>query len=286
MRNDFILGLSAKGFHRVHYTEWGDAGNPRIVVCAHGLTRTGRDFDDLARALQGEFRVACPDIVGRGLSDWLPESGDYGYPQYLADMNALIARLTAGAEHWELHWVGTSMGGIIGMLLAAQPRSPVRKLVVNDVGARIPKAALERIGMYLGRTPRFETLEALEAHLRRVSAPFGPLTDAQWRHLTVHAARQLDDGSWTTAYDPAIAAPFHEQPQHDIDLWRYWDAIRCRTLLVRGADSDLLPREVAAAMVARGPRPRLAEFSGVGHAPMLMSADQIAAVREFLLEAT
>ncbi|HEX6002467.1 MAG TPA: alpha/beta hydrolase [Burkholderiales bacterium] len=286
MRNDFILGLSAKGFHRVHYTEWGDAGNPRIVVCVHGLTRTGRDFDDLARALQGEFRVACPDIVGRGSSDWLPASGDYGYPQYLADMNALIARLTAGAEHWELHWVGTSMGGIIGMLLAAQPRSPVRKLVVNDVGARIPKAALERIGMYLGRTPRFETLEALEAHLRRVSAPFGPLTDAQWRHLTVHAARQLDDGSWTTAYDPAIAAPFHEQPQHDIDLWRYWDAIRCPTLLVRGADSDLLPREVATAMVARGPRPRLAEFSGVGHAPMLMSADQIAAVREFLLEAT
>lgn len=286
MRNDFILGLSAKGFHRVHYTEWGDAGNPRIVVCVHGLTRTGRDFDDLARALQGEFRVACPDIVGRGLSDWLPASEDYGYPQYLADMNALIARLTAGAEHWELHWVGTSMGGIIGMLLAAQPRSPVRKLVVNDVGARIPKAALERIGMYLGRTPRFETLEALEAHLRRVSAPFGPVTDAQWRHLTVHAARQLDDGSWTTAYDPAIAAPFHEQPQHDIDLWRYWDAIRCPTLLVRGADSDLLPREVAAAMVARGPRPRLAEFSGVGHAPMLMSADQIAAVREFLLEAT
>ena len=286
MRNDFILGLSAKGFHRVHYTEWGDAGNPRIVVCVHGLTRTGRDFDDLARALQGEFRVACPDIVGRGLSDWLPASGDYGYPQYLADMNALIARLTAGAEHWELHWVGTSMGGIIGMLLAAQPRSPVRKLVVNDVGACIPKAALERIGMYLGRTPRFETLEALEAHLRRVSAPFGPLTDAQWRHLTVHAARQLDDGSWTTAYDPAIAAPFHEQPQHDIDLWRYWDAIRCPTLLVRGADSDLLPREVAAAMVARGPRPRLAEFSGVGHAPMLMAADQIAAVREFLLEAT
>ncbi|HEX6006897.1 MAG TPA: alpha/beta hydrolase [Burkholderiales bacterium] len=286
MRNDFILGLSAKGFHRVHYTEWGDAGNPRIVVCVHGLTRTGRDFDDLARALQGEFRVACPDIVGRGLSDWLPASEDYGYPQYLADMNALIARLTAGAEHWELHWVGTSMGGIIGMLLAAQPRSPVRKLVVNDVGACIPKAALERIGMYLGRTPRFETLEALEAHLRRVSAPFGPLTDAQWRHLTVHAARQLDDGSWTTAYDPAIAAPFHEQPQHDIDLWRYWDAIRCPTLLVRGADSDLLPREVATAMVARGPRPRLAEFSGVGHAPMLMSADQIAAVREFLLEAT
>jgi pimeloyl-ACP methyl ester carboxylesterase len=286
MRNDFILGLSAKGFHRVHYTEWGDGGNPRIVVCAHGLTRTGRDFDDLARDLQGEFRVACPDIVGRGLSDWLPASGDYGYPQYLADMNALIARLTAGADHWELHWVGTSMGGIIGMLLAAQPRSPVRKLVVNDVGARIPRAALERIGMYLGRTPRFETLEALEAHLRRVSAPFGPLTDAQWRHLTVHAARQLDDGSWTTAYDPAIAAPFHEQPQHDIDLWQYWDAIRCPTLLVRGADSDLLPRDVAAAMVARGPRPRLIEFSGVGHAPMLMAADQIAAVREFLLEAT
>ena len=180
----------------------------------------------------------------------------------------------------------TGSGRGIGRDLALCFAREGARVVVNDVGARIPRAALERIGMYLGRTPRFETLEALEAHLRRVSAPFGPLTDAQWRHLTVHAARQLDDGSWTTAYDPAIAAPFHEQPQHDIDLWRYWDAIRCRTLLVRGADSDLLPREVAAAMVARGPRPRLAEFSGVGHAPMLMSADQIAAVREFLLEAT
>lgn len=282
MRNDFILGLGTKGFHRVHYTEWGDAANTRIVICAHGLTRTGRDFDFLARVLQTEFRVACPDFVGRGRSDWLPAKEDYGYAQYMADINALIARLTAAAKNCTLYWVGTSMGGIIGMLLAAQPRSPIAKLVVNDIGALLPKSALERIGVYVGHTPRFESIEALEAHLRLVSAPFGPLTDEQWRHLTVHAARQLDDGTWTTAYDPAIAAPFHAEPLQDIDLWPYWDAIRCPTLLIRGAESDLLPKDTAEQMTARGPRARLVEFVGIGHAPMLMAQDQIATVREFL----
>jgi len=282
MRSNHVLGLSAKGFHRVHYTEWGEAANPRIVICAHGLTRTGRDFDFLAQALEAEFRVACPDVVGRGRSDWLAAKEDYGYAQYMADMNALIARLTANAGSCTLYWVGTSMGGIIGMLLAAQPRSPIAKLVVNDVGAFLPKAALERIGTYVGRTPCFETLDALEAHLRHVSAPFGPLTDAQWRHLTVHAARQLDDGTWTTAYDPAIAAPFHAGPLKDVDLWPYWDAIRCPTLLIRGAESDLLPKDTAAQMTVRGPRARLVEFEGIGHAPMLMAHDQIAVVRDFL----
>lgn len=284
MRSDSFLGLSAKGFHRIHYTEWGEAANPRIVICAHGLTRTGRDFDFLAQALQAQFRVACPDIVGRGRSDWLPAKEDYGYPQYMADMNALIARLTAIAENSTLFWVGTSMGGIIGMLLAAQPRSPIAKLVVNDVGAVLPKAALERIGTYVGHTPRFDTIDALEAHLRHVSAPFGPLTDAQWRHLTVHAARQLENGTWTTAYDPAIATPFHAGPLKDIDLWSYWDAIRCPTLLIRGAESDLLPRDIAEQMTLRGPRARLVEFHGIGHAPMLMAQDQISVVGNFLAE--
>lgn len=282
MKSDSLLGLNAKGFHRIHYIEWGDADNPRIVLCAHGLTRTGRDFDFLAQALQSAFRVVCPDIVGRGRSDWLPAQEDYGYPQYMADMNALIARVTANAPACTLHWVGTSMGGIIGMLLAAKPGSPIAKLVVNDVGAIVPRAALERLGQYVGRTPRFATLEALEGHLRVVSAPFGPLTDAQWRHLTVHAARRLDDGSWTTAYDPAIAFPFQQQPLSDVDLWQYWDAIRCPTLMLRGAQSDLFPREIALAMAARGPRARLVEFEGIGHAPMLMAEDQIAVVRDFL----
>jgi pimeloyl-ACP methyl ester carboxylesterase len=283
MRSGSILGLSPKAFHRVCYTEWGDPDNPRIVVCVHGLARSGRDFDYLARVLQAEFCVVCPDIVGRGRSDWLTDKREYGYPQYMADMNALIARATARREHSSVYWVGTSMGGIIGMALASRPKSPITKLVVNDVGTVIPKAALERIGRYVGNTPRFPTLEALEGHVRLVSAPFGPLTDEQWRHITVHAARQLDDGSWTTAYDPAIGLPFR-QPQRDVDLWAYWDAIRCPTLLLRGAQSDLLLRDNALAMMERGPRARLVEFEGIGHAPTLMADDQIAVVREFLLE--
>jgi pimeloyl-ACP methyl ester carboxylesterase len=285
MRSDHVLGLSAKGFHRIHYTEWGDAANPRIVICVHGLTRTGRDFDDLGQDLQQHFRVVCPDIVGRGRSDWLPAAEDYGYPQYMADMNALIARVTAGIPDALLSWVGTSMGGIIGMLLASKSRSPIAKLVVNDVGTRIPKTALERLGVYVGRTPRFDTLDALENHMRAVSASFGRLSDAQWRHLTVHAAKQLDDGSWTTAYDPAIGVPFRQRPLTDVDLSAYWDAVRCPTLLLRGAQSDMLLDDDALAMTRRGPCARLVEFQGVGHAPMLMSEDQIRVVREFLLAA-
>ena len=281
MRSDFLLGLSPKAFHRVHYVEWGDPSNDRVVICVHGLTRTGRDFDYLARVLASDFRVVCPDIVGRGRSEWLAAKEDYGYPQYMADMNALIARVTEGSK--AVYWVGTSMGGIIGMLLASRPQSPIVRLVVNDVGTFVPKAALERIGIYVGHTPRFPTLEALEGHVRLVSAPFGPLTDEQWRHVTQHAARQLEDGSWTTAYDPAIGLPF-QGPQKDVDLSQYWDAIQCPTLLLRGTRSDLLLKEHALAMTQRGPRAQLVEFDGIGHAPMLMADDQIAVVRQFLLE--
>lgn len=283
MKSNDVLGLSTKGFHRIHYTDWGDAANPRIVLCAHGLTRSGRDFDDLAQALQPDFRVICPDIAGRGKSDWLRAKTDYGYVQYLADMNALIARVTANAGENRIYWVGTSMGGIIGMLLAAQPQSPVAKLVLNDIGTVVPKAALERLAKYTGHTPSFSTFQELEAYVRFVSAPFGPLTDEQWRHLTVHSATQMANGSWTTAYDPAIGIPFQQGPLTDINLWQYWDTIECPTLLLRGAQSDLLLRENALAMTQRGPRPRLVEFEGIGHAPMLMAADQIAVVRDFLL---
>jgi pimeloyl-ACP methyl ester carboxylesterase len=283
MKSNHVLGLSAKGFHRIHYTEWGDAANPHIVMCVHGLSRTGRDFDFLAQALQSDFRVVCPDIVGRGKSDWLQAKEDYGYPQYLADMNALIARVTDGIGKSDVYWVGTSMGGIIGMLIASRRLSPITKLVLNDIGAVIPKAALERLALYIGHAPQFKTFEELEAYVRLVSAPFGPLTDEQWRHLTVHSAKQMEDGSWTTAYDPAIGIPFRQGPLHDINLWEYFDAIPCPTLLLRGAQSDLLLEDTALAMTQRGPRPRLVEFEGIGHAPALMAQDQIAVVREFLL---
>ncbi len=283
MNSDFVLGLSSKGFHRIHYTDWGDRGAERIVICVHGLTRNGRDFDDLARALLPDFRVVCPDIAGRGRSDWLYAKEDYGYPQYCADMAVLVARVTTGGKPRKIHWIGTSMGGVIGMLLASRPKSPIEKLVLNDVGTVIPKAALERIGAYVGRDPRFKTLDELEAMLRIVCAPFGPLTDAQWRHLTETGAKRNEDGSWGLCYDPGIAIPFQKGPLANVDLWQFWDTISCPTLLLRGAQSDLLLKDNANAMTQRGPKPRLVEFDGIGHAPMLMAGDQIQVVREFLL---
>ncbi len=303
MQSDHLLGLSNSGFHRIAYTDWGDPAAERVVICVHGLSRNCRDFDFLAGALAADFRVVCPDVAGRGRSDWLTNKDDYNYPQYLADMNALIARLSArpATAGWlerlagllrgrkgerRIYWVGTSMGGLLGMLLAAMPQSPIARLVVNDVGPLIPRESLQRIGAYLGKNPTFKTFEELDAYIRQISAPFGPLTDAQWHHLTLHGAKQHDDGSWGMCYDPDIAAPFRKTTLFDVDLWKYWDAIRCPTLLLRGAESDLLLKKTAEEMQTRGPRPRLVEFAGVGHAPMLMAADQIGVVREFLLNDT
>ena len=284
MRENSVSCLSAAGFHRMHYVEWGDPAAERVVICVHGLTRNGRDFDELAQALLPDVRIVCPDVVGRGRSDWLQAKEAYGYGQYLADMTALIARVTAGGAPQHIYWVGTSMGGVIGMLLASSPKSPLEKLVLNDVGAVIPKAALERIAAYVGKDPRFASCRELELWLRVVCAPFGPLTDAQWRHLTGHGAKQHADGSWGMRYDPGIAIAFQAGPLADVDLWQPYDAIRCPTLLLRGALSDLLAKDTAVQMTQRGPRPALVEFAGIGHAPMLMAADQIAAVRDFLLK--
>jgi pimeloyl-ACP methyl ester carboxylesterase len=222
--------------------------------------------------------VLCPDVVGRGQSDWLTHKQDYGYPQYLADMAALIAR--AGVEI--VDWVGTSMGGLIGMMLAGQVSSPLRKLVINDVGPLVPKAALERLAAYVGKAPPARNIEAFEAYLREVFAPFGALTDEQWRHMAVTSARHNDDGTITPAYDPAIADAFGG-PLQDIVLWPVWDAVCCPTLVLRGVQSDLLLHETAVEMTRRGPKAKLKELDGCGHAPALMSKEQIEVVRDFLL---
>ncbi len=270
--------LGPHGFHRLNYYEWGDPANSRVVICVHGLTRNGRDFDDIARALSSDYRVLCPDVSGRGKSEWLTHKEDYSYPVYCADMAALIAR--SGAK--TVDWIGTSMGGLIGMLLAAQPNSPIRKLVMNDVGPFIPKASLERLSTYVGKPVSYDSFEAFEQYVRVVSASFGPLSDAQWRHLTETTARRRDDGRWGTNYDPAIALPF-TGPIADVVLWPFWDQVHCSTLLLRGQESDLLLSETAREMTTRGPRAKLVEFAGIGHAPMLMADDQINVVREFLL---
>lgn len=278
MRERSFLGLSPAGFHRVAYTEWGDPAVKRVVICVHGLTRNGRDFDFLAADLARDCRVICPDIVGRGKSAWLRDPLHYAYPQYCADMTALIARIDAE----EIYWVGTSMGGLIGMTLAAQVDTPIRRLVVNDVGPFLPKAALVRIGDYVGRDDRFTSLHEVEAYLRQVLCSFGPLSDAEWRHIARHGHRVREDGSLGLGYDPAIANNVRLAIQ-DWDLWPVWDRIACPVLALRGALSDLLLAETAAEMTRRGPKADLITWEGIGHAPALMAPAQIAALRAWLI---
>lgn len=265
------------------YVEWGDPANPRVLLCVHGLARQGRDFDDFARAMSDRYRVVCPDVVGRGRSDWLADPAGYQIPAYVADMVTLLARLDAQ----ELHWVGTSMGGLIGLGLAALPESPVTRMVLNDVGPAIEAAALQRIGTYLGQPLRWGSIDEAADYLWRISASFGPHSREQWLALTRPMLRPDGDG-FKLHYDPAIAVPFRAiTPEAaragEAMLWASYDALRCPTLLLRGADSDLLSRETAQAMTQRGPKASLVEFEGVGHAPTLVAPDQIAAVREFLL---
>lgn len=264
------------------YIDWGEP-NAKTLVCVHGLTRCARDFDFLAPEMVSHgYRVVCPDVAGRGDSDWLKEPMDYAVPTYAKDMLMLMAHLKLES----VHWLGTSLGGLIGMAIAAIPESPIRRLVLNDVGPVLTVAALQRIAAYLGKWPPLPTIEAAEQFVRAVSASFGPHTDAEWRFLTEHVVRRNADGSLRMHYDPAIAMPFNaEMPAKDVELWKFYDAIRCPTLLLRGDQSDLLTRETAEQMQARGPRARAVEIAGVGHAPTLIHADQIAIVRDFLVAA-
>ena len=279
-RRRSVQCIAPGGLHRMSYVEWGEPGNPRVLVCVHGLTRCARDFDFLAQELSARYRVVCPDVPGRGESDWLKNPMEYAMPTYLGDMVTLIAR--TGAQ--SVHWVGTSMGGLIGMTLASLPDSPITRLVLNDVGPVVTAASLARIGTYLGKAPVFPSFEAAEQFVRVVAAPFGPHSDAQWRFLTEHVVRSGPDGSYRFRYDPAIAVPFNaELPHKDVELWKVYDAIRCPTLVMRGERSDLLTRETAAQMTERGPRAKFVEIPGIGHAPTLMNRDQIGVVREFLL---
>lgn len=289
----FVDCPDAQGGHRMAYWQWGDAASGHVVVCVHGLSRQGRDFDVLARALvaRAPVRVVCPDVVGRGRSDWLRDPAGYQIPAYAGDMLALLNRLAPR----QLDWVGTSMGGLIGMVLCGQPGLPlpvpVRRLVLNDVGPAIRWEAIERIKTYLGQTGRFESLQAAADALWEISRSFGPHSAAQWLELSRHMVRPIDGpgGGLTLHYDPSIAVPVRAttaeaSAQGEAMLWQLYDQIQAQTLLLRGADSDMLTPATAAEMGRRGPRARLAEFFGVGHAPTLVADDQVACVCDFLLD--
>lgn len=279
--------------------QWGDAGAAHAVVCVHGLTRQGRDFDVLARALvkraarqRRSVRVICPDVAGRGQSDWLRDPMDYQYPVYVADMLTLLGALHAQAPLTDFDWVGTSMGGVIGMTLAGMPGLPlpvpIGRLLLNDVGPGIAWVAIERILDYVGKAPRFPTVEAGAAYLRALSAGFGPIDDAGWLALSRPMLKSAPDGTWELHYDPAIATPMarftpEALAQGEMALWQLYDRITARTLVLHGADSDLLSVDTVHAMGGRGPRASRVDFPGVGHAPMLIAEDQVRVVLDFLL---
>lgn len=284
-RFEQVQCLDSRGLHRMAYWECGDPANPRVLVCVHGLSRQGRDFDTLAQALSQTYRVVCPDVVGRGRSDWLADPSGYAIPAYVSDMVTLLARLNAK----EVDWVGTSMGGLIGLGLAALPNSPLRRLVLNDVGPSIEYASLQRIGLYLGAPAHWASLDEAADALWAISQSFGPHSREQWLALTRPQLKADGDG-FKPHYDPAIAVPFKLITQEmaqagEAMLWRAYDSLRLPTLLLRGADSDLLSHNTALAMTQRGPQARLVEFAGVGHAPTLIQPEQVQAITEFLLAA-
>ncbi len=266
--------LLAGAYYRMALTEWGDPQAPALV-CVHGLTRTGRDFDALARALSRRFHVICPDLPGRGGSDWLPDASLYEPASYVQALSHLLAQLGG-----PVMWLGTSLGGICGMMVASSVGNPITRLVLNDVGPTIPAAALRRIRDYMRVQQQFETLWALEQHLRHIHAPFGPLGDAQWAHLAETSARSLPNGRWALHYDPGIATPIRKQVPFTVELWPWWDKIRVPVLAIRGAESDLLLEATLRRMERSGAETMVVPRAG--HAPALMDAESIERVMEFL----
>ena len=280
--------------HRVGYWEWNQTGqldHPHVIVCVHGLTRQGRDFDVLAQALSHHARVICPDIAGRGQSDWLADPMAYGVPQYAFDMLVLLTQVHAQYPIAQLDWVGTSMGGLIGMAVAGTPDLalpvPIRRLLLNDVGPRLEWSALQRIGTYVGQSPRFASVEEGAAWLRVQSADFGPHTDAQWLALSEPMLRPGPEGGFVLHYDPKIAVPMQGMTQEQVAqgealLWNLYDAITAQTLVLRGAKSDLLTAQTVQEMAQRGPKAHSVTLECVGHAPTLVQPEQVALVKEFL----
>ena len=276
-----VRGLTRRSFHRISFTDWGTASAVRPVVCVHGLTRNGRDFDHLAAVLaRAGRRVICPDLPGRGQSERLHDSSDYALPQYCSDMAVLMAALDTA----EVDWVGTSLGGLIGMVLAALPGSPIRRIVINDIGPYLPWPGLLRLGVNLNEAPKsFETMEQAEGYYRRVLAPFGRLEDAHWRHLTTHSvAWSVEGRCFRPLCDPNIAHAFRNPWHYSVDLWKYWDAIDVPILVIRGQQSDLLSEGVLKDMMRRNRNVRVQIIADCGHAPALIADEQIKVVTRFL----
>ncbi len=268
---DWVQSIGRHGYHRIVYRDWGDPAAPETIFCVHGLTRNSRDFDPLARVLATNRRVICPDLAGRGRSDWLADPADYHLQQYNLDLTVLAARIAAKS----FDWIGNSLGALIGISLAGAENSPVRRLVINDIAPEVPFAALSRVTRYMGESYCFETLDAVEAHLRQTLSPFGPMTDADWRRMARNSAVASGDG-YSLAFDPEICQNFRRYwLLVHFNLWRYWENITCPVLILRGTESDFLTKPLLDKMLRRLPHAEMIEFEGVGHTPTLNAPEQI-----------
>ena len=267
---------------KLAYREWGDANAP-AVICVHGLSRLGRDFDPLAEKLSAKYRVICPDMAGRGGSDWLDDKNQYNYFTYIADISLLLAQLRIT----QLDWIGTSMGGIIGMMMGAQNPALIKRMVINDIGSVVSAAGLQRILTFVGSKTMFDSrAEAMDV-LKTYLAPFGITQEADWQFMCDITFKPLPDGKLTFHYDPDITKPFREAATQagtvvDVDLTAFWALLHCPILILRGSESDILSKATAQAMLNRAYPTKLVEFQNVGHAPALLSPDQIQTITEWL----
>ncbi|MEB3702594.1 Alpha/beta hydrolase [Candidatus Bealeia paramacronuclearis] len=275
---EFYWGLSPEGFHQLSYLEWGDPRNPKVLICVHGLTRNSRDFDYLARALSKDYRVICPDVVGRGDSDYIGSTLIYNFTQYISDMVALIARI--GAK--EVNWLGTSMGGIVGMMMASFPKTPIKNLILNDVGMVVPSLAMNRIATYARNDVGFKSLEEARKYFQTIMPNFGIKERSQWDHIARWGTRQDPEGTFKLAYDPAIGQAFLSASSNDIHLETFWHDLKCPVLVIRGQESDLLTPEIVEKMSYLQPQMEVVEIPGAGHAPALMSSEEIEGVSAWL----
>lgn len=281
--NHFVYGLGFHGFHRIHYLEWnsGPKRQKDTLVCVHGLTRNARDFDYFAEKMSSDYRVICPDVVGRGESDHLIDPEGYTYLQYNADMNAVLARLNVP----EVDWIGTSMGGIIGMVLAAQPQSPIRRLVINDIGPTVKREPQLAIAEYIGRSGTFKDLDEVENYFRGIYKEFAPMTDEDWKQFAKHSTRRMQTGQYRLKFDHRIGDVFRDNlSPFDFDMWDTWDNISCPVLVLRGENSTFLTEEIAERMLTCGPHTTLVTFSETGHTPTLRNEEQVDIVRDWLAQ--
>jgi pimeloyl-ACP methyl ester carboxylesterase len=275
--DNFYFGLSNEGFHRNYYREWGDPNSEHTIICVHGVTRLSKDFDALAKELSKTYRVICPDVVGRGYSDWFGNKQNYNFLQYCADMNALIANLNVE----KVHWIGTSMGGLIGLILAALPHTPIQSLILNDVGPDLKRIELQRLGKYIGKAPTFATQEALFEYYKDTYQAFGKLPERQWKEMALYSTFEEDYG-YRIHYDPKIGDAFRASYSfYNFDLWKYWAEIECPSLLIRGELSTFFTPEVAEKMIQTGTNVSYKEVPNVGHAPMLNNKTEINFIKRF-----